>query len=427
MKISPFVRSAWWLLVEKAIKIANVIVISIFFANYLGPEKFGILSYALSYVSIFIGISTLGLNNVLARKFIHEQHKSQKYLTNSSILCAISAACLYVLLCLLVAFSSQAEEVNAIVLVIGCSIFFQQYSLVEVYFTSSLQSKFIAKCGFICVTISLILKSVLLINGVDLIYIAWSYVFDAFNLMAMYALLLNISSFSLISQRLFSVNQSVSLLKQSWPYMLSALLVAVYMKIDQIMIMDMLGSEQVGIYAASVRLSEAWYFLPIIVVSAFYPKLSILKNDDKNQYEFLLRKMYRNFIFISVVVAIFAATFSNEIIRVVYGAKYDAASGVLSVNIWTGLFVAIGVLSDRWILDHGLQIISLYNTAIGALINIVLNFIFIPKYGIVGAAWATLIAYCASAYVCLAIWPSTRRNFILITYAFNLYRIINKH
>jgi len=79
-------------------------------------------------------------------------------------------------------------------------------------------------------------------------------------------------------------------------------------------------------------------------------------------------------------------------IFLLFGKAYEAADSVLAINTWAGVFVFIGVASGRWFLVENLQRLLIIRTMLGAIINILLNWILIPKMGVIGAAWATLIS-----------------------------------
>jgi O-antigen/teichoic acid export membrane protein len=105
--------------------------------------------------------------------------------------------------------------------------------------------------------------------------------------------------------------------------------------------------------------------------------------------------------------------FSELIINILYGETYLPAAPVLSIHIWSALFVFLGVLATRWLIIEKLQFYSTLITAVGAIINISLNFILIPKIGIVGASWSTLVAYAFSGFICFSFFKPTRKYFML--------------
>ena len=120
-------------------------------------------------------------------------------------------------------------------------------------------------------------------------------------------------------------------------------------------------------------------------------------------------------VWISVAIAIPVTFLSDQIIELLYGSQYSEAGSVLMIHIWSGVFVFLAVANERWIICENLQKFLAINTIIAAIVNIGLNYILIPKFGIEGAAWATLISYCIAGYLCLLIWKKTRTSFINLT------------
>ncbi|UFH57368.1 polysaccharide biosynthesis C-terminal domain-containing protein [Spirosoma sp. KNUC1025] len=100
-----------------------------------------------------------------------------------------------------------------------------------------------------------------------------------------------------------------------------------------------------------------------------------------------------------------------------YGAKYDGVSPILIVNVWTGLFVFLDIGISNWFITESLQRFVLRRTIIGAFTNIILNFIFIPQFGAIGASVATLVTQFFISYLMNGLYSKTREVFILQTNA----------
>jgi len=120
-------------------------------------------------------------------------------------------------------------------------------------------------------------------------------------------------------------------------------------------------------------------------------------------------------VWLAVAIALPTTFLAPWVIRVLYGDAFSQAARVLSIHIWAGVFVFLGVASGKWLLTENLQIFSTINTSIGAMVNIFLNYILIKKMGINGAAISTLISYFIAAYLCLSFFDKTRINFITLT------------
>ena len=219
----------------------------------------------------------------------------------------------------------------------------------------------------------------------------------------------------------FSIIKAKLLLKDAWALMFAGIVVSVYMKIDQVMLKEMLNTKAVGVYAAAVKLCEAWYFVPTVVTASLFPAILSTRQKSKPLYQDRLQKLYDLMVWGSVAVAIPTTLVADWLILILYGNEFKDAADVLRIYIWGGVFVALGVASSKWLVVENLQIYSFYRTALGAVLNISCNLWLIPIYGIKGAVFATLISYFIVAYVSLGFFKKTRGNFWTVTCSLNPY------
>jgi O-antigen/teichoic acid export membrane protein len=189
------------------------------------------------------------------------------------------------------------------------------------------------------------------------------------------------------------------------------------MRIDQVMIKEMMGQKEVGIYSAAVGLSEVFYVIPVMICQSIYPSLVNAKKISSDLYYLRLRKLYSVMARSSLAIAIAMTFLSGWLVTTIYGDAYSEAGSVLALHIWAGVFVFLGVASGNWFLNENLQRYSSINTTVGAVVNILLNLILIPRYGIYGAAIATVVAYAVAAYLMNAMFKATRINFYHLTCA----------
>jgi O-antigen/teichoic acid export membrane protein len=188
------------------------------------------------------------------------------------------------------------------------------------------------------------------------------------------------------------------MLKDSWPLMLSTVAIGIYMKMDQVMIKNMLGNEQAGIYAVAAKLSEVWYFIPMLICTSLSPSIIRAFNTQKELFEKRMSKLYFLMFWLSAGIASLITLFSHLIIKILFGQAYIGAVFTLQIYVWAGIAVFLGVAVNQYLLAKNLTRISFYNTLIGAIVNIILNIILIPKIGINGAAIATLISYTLATF-----------------------------
>ena len=153
----------------------------------------------------------------------------------------------------------------------------------------------------------------------------------------------------------------------------------------------MMNAEAVGQYAAAVRLSEAWYFIPMAIASSLFPSIINAKKVSDKLYLERLQRLYSLMVWLAIAIALPMTFLSDWVVNLLYGNAYQEAGSVLMIHIWTGVFVFLGVAFSHYLIVENLMMKSFYRTALGTILNIIFNFILIPKYGIYGAAIATLL------------------------------------
>ena len=206
------------------------------------------------------------------------------------------------------------------------------------------------------------------------------------------------------------------LMRDAWPLLISSMAVVLYVRIDQIMLGEMLDNEAVGHYAVAAKISELWYFLPMIVSSSVFP--AIIKSRSQNKAGvFQVRMQSFSDFMVGMAYAIVIPTVlcADVLIRAIYGEAFVEAADILRVHMWAFVFVSMGVTRSRWLVAENLLVTSMLTAILGAVVNVGLNLLFIPSYGGVGAAWATLVSYGIAGYLSCLLFPRLFPVFGLLT------------
>lgn len=405
-----------WMFAEQVLRIIAGLFVGIYVARYLGPEQFGVYSYAVAFVALFGTIARLGLDGIVVRDLVNHPEEPHVYLGTAFWLKLIGALVTLVLLALAVQFTSNDATTNLYIFIIASGLIFQSFDVVDFHFQSKVLLKYVSISRLIQLALSSVLKLYFIFIQADLFWFVMVSLIDQISL----ALTLAISYWR---QRIgsffgrFDVETAMLMLSNSWPLILSGIAISLYMRIDQIMIKEMLGERDVGLYSAAVRLSEAWYFVPVIVATSLFPAILNAKKLNPKLYSERLRRLYAIMIYSAVGVALPVTFMAESIVVTLYGIHYQGAGLVLAIHIWAGIFVALGVVNGSWFLAENLQKLATLNTLIGAAVNVILNYFFIPIYGIAGVAFATFASYGVAAYVSLFLYKKTRGQFYRITLA----------
>lgn len=388
-----------WLFAEKILRMIVGLFVGIWVARYLGPDRFGLLSYAGSFVGLFSAIATLGLDGIAVRELVKYPGKEYSLMTTVFILKLFGGILTLLVLYIAVQVTSNDTYTNMLIFIIASATIFQSFNVIDLYFQAKVMSKYVVISNIISLFISSLVKIVLIVVDAPLEAFAWVVLFDSLVLALGFIYFFLKHSQISIRYLTFDKMMAAELLRDSWPLILSGMVIAVYMKIDQVMIKEMLDNEAVGNYAAAVRLSEAWYFIPMVISASLFPAIINAKKVSEKLYHDRLQKLYDFLVWMAIAIAIPMSYLSDWIVDLLFGSKYSDAGNVLVIHIWTGVFVFLGVASSKWFVAENLQKYSFYRTLAGAIINVFLNFLLIPRYSIHGAAIATLISQAIASYI----------------------------
>ncbi len=403
-----------WLFAEQLLRMVAGLLVGIWVARYLGPEQFGIFSYAIAFTSLFNSIAKLGLDGIVVRDLVKEAENRDIYLGTAFWLKLLGALLMLGIVAIAMQLTSSDPLTNLYILIIASGAIFQSFEVVDFYFQSKVLSKFVSICKMAQLFISSLLKLYFIYTGAELIYFVLVTLLDQVTL----ALSLYIAyRFQELGSFYGHFNKAIAkqLLKDSWPLIFSGLVIMIYMRIDQIMIKEMLGERDVGLFSAAVRLSEVWYFIPVIISTSLFPSIVNAKKISDKLYDTRLRRLYTFMIWLAIMIALPMTFLSNWLVTLLYGEAYREAGQILMIHIWAGVFVFMGVASSKWFISEGLQRHLTINTVAGAIMNILLNIFLIPKYGIYGAAIATVMSQALASYFMNILFKRTRLNFFRLT------------
>jgi len=413
-----------WLFFERIVGMAVSFFVGVYVARYLGPANFGLLSYASSFVGLFIVLATLGVDGIVVRELVKDEKKRDELLGTTFILKLIGSVLLIGIVTKAVSFTTNDSFTNLLIFVIAIGVIFQSFNVINLYFQSKVLSKYSVFAKMISGILVAVIKLVLIHFKKGLIFFAIVAFIGNIILAAGFIIMYSKQKLSLFNWRI-KLNLAKNLLKDSWPLMLSGIAISIYMAIDQVMIKNMLDASAVGNYAVAVRISEVWYFIPMAITSSVFPAIINAKKISEKLYYERLQKLYDLMTWLAIGIALSIAFLANDIIKILFGAQYQDAAGVLQIYIWATVFVFLGVASSQYLLVENYTKISFFRTLIGAIINIILNINFIPKYGINGAAIATVLSQFVVVFSIILI-PKTRFNVILILKSFLLINSIKR-
>lgn len=387
-----YTSNTLWALFARVFSLLVSFFVSIYLVRYLGPENYGQLSYAVSFVGLFSIIATLGIDNVLYRDLIRYPEERNAYL-GSAFLIKFGAGAVASLLTVAFAYGVGEGDVSRLIIVLlSITFLFNAFNVIGYEFQANVAQKYTSLITLFVVSLLNFLKLVVIWQDQGVLYIGAIMMLES----VLYALLFVLArAWRYDSVLKWTINRKVvrSLLVDSWPFIFIAAFTTVYARIDQVMLKHMLGPEAVGLYDAAVRLAELWLFVPAMVAASLFPAIMNAKERDPREYRKRLILLTGLLSTCGLVVALPITLLSTPIVSFLYGSAFLASAGVLSVYVWASVFAAIDIVVRYFLIAENRRAL-IFITSLGtAMVNVGLNLVLIPQFGIFGAAIATLISY----------------------------------
>lgn len=407
-ELKKIFTNSGWMMGEQIFRLLVGLAVGIWIARLLGPSKFGELSYAISFTSIFGIVATLGLNRILVRNLVAasaEPEVVNKLMSTVFAMRLVAALAMYTI-CIAGTLITEDKNLVLIGLIAG-GFFFSASDCVELYFQSKMQARATARARLMSFAVATGVRVILLVAKADVMAFA---AVTLFEFMAA-AFVLQFTYRSIGMRLIFqSVDWKLAktLLLESWPEIIAGFSGLLFMRLDQIMLQHMVGEKAVGAFAVAARISEIWYFIPIAIVSSAFPKLTEVRKSDPNKYLKMLQILTTGLLLLSYVAVLLANLFAEKIIYLLYGNDYSFSADILIIHVWCGIFLILAQTSGVWIVAEAKVKLNLYRSILGCVINIIANLWLIPLYGGRGAALATLISFVFAFFLFDFLAPSMR-------------------
>lgn len=393
--IKKYLKNTSWMFISRAFLMGTNFFVAIYLARYLEPANFGIYNYTISYVGLFSFMAGLGIDAILSREILLDEQKKSKYLGSSLYIYIFSTLAAFLSVNIGALIYEKDAYVQFLIFIFSLTLFFQATGVFNTYFLSYVKAKELAILQIISNVVSTALKVFGFLFGFGLVWFISLFVVDAILYLS-----LSLLTFKKLNGHIdwgFDFSLIKGLVYKSLPFMLSIVAASVYMKIDQVMIRSMLGNSETGVYSVAVKLAEMWYFVPSLICASLFPAIVNAKKISISLYysrvtSLIVLMMITSLFF---VVPLFLA--SGYIVHSLYGSAYAGAIEPFRVYIWSSLSIFIMPALSAFITTENLGTKLLFSTVAGAIVNVLLNLVLIPVYGILGAAMATAVSYAIPA------------------------------
>jgi PST family polysaccharide transporter len=388
--------NALWLVGERLCRIVVGLLVTLWVARYLGPDQYGELSFAIAFAALMGALAGLGLDQITVRDIARNPQVSGDALgTAMGLRLAGSAIATALGLAVVVALGTSGNQLTIVALAMA-SLVFQAADVVDYWFQSQLRSRLTVTAKLVAMLSAAALKIVLILTHASVVAFAALFLVEA----ALFAIAMAVAYRRDRCATPWRWNAALArrMLADGLPIMLSSAAIMVYMRIDQIMLRELAGPTQLGLFAAVLPFSEGWYILATSVCASLLPSFSRLHAEDQPAFKARLSKLLRVLAGSALLISAFISLTADPMVSLLLGERFLAAGPVLAIHVWGVVFVFLGVAENLWLVSDNRRLVRLCKTTAGALVNVALNWVLIPRLGAQGAAIATVVSFAVAAY-----------------------------
>lgn len=406
-----------WLLFDHFLRMGLGLLVAVWLARYLGPGQFGIFNYASAFVALFGEVAALGIDIIVVREIVRDPLSREEILGTAFVLKFLTGVLAFLVTVKAVFVLRPHDPTTCMfVAIVAAGMLFRPFDAIDLWFQSQVQSKLpvLAKnAAFIIVALA---KVLLILLAAPLIAFAWTglaeIVLGAIGLLMAYRL-------KGLRLQAWAPNwgRAKSLINDGWPLLLSAVAIMGYTRLNVLILGELAGNTEVGIFSVAYRFVEVWYLVPMVILRSFMPSIVEAKEIGEALFYLKLQKLYNLMAFVGYVAAIITTIFSTQLIHFLLGEAYRKAGPMLAILTWAGIFTNLGVGRGAFLTTMNWTKISLLTVSLGCIINIILNFILIPRYGAMGAIVACCFTFLVASYLSCFLYKPLHRTGIMLTKA----------
>lgn len=387
-----YLRNTGWMFFSRVLSMIISFFTIAIVIRYLGPDKYGVLSYAISFVGLFAFLASLGIDQILYKSIIKHPEQESEFLGTSFVLKFLGGLLAALVTIFFSIFFVTGTLEKQLIFIISLSYIFQAFNVINYVFQSRLDNKKLASITIATNVILSLLKITIVLSNKGVLFLSSILLLEPI-LYGIFFVFYYSRSYGKIKNWSFSTKTAMSILSKSIPLMFSMVFVLIYSRIDQIILKHALDNTAIGLYSSVVTISEAWYFIPGIICTSLFPSFVITHKNNLNLYNKRVMKLTVFLLTTSFVIALFGTFFAKIIINIIFGINFVIAYHTLQIYIWCVVAMSLVTIANQYLITEKLYKMILYMSIITMTSNVTLNLILIPKMGINGAATASLFSY----------------------------------
>ncbi|MEW6100980.1 MAG: flippase [Candidatus Omnitrophota bacterium] len=377
-------------------------------ARYLGVANFGVYSFILAYLGFFSIIIDFGIDNILTREISKDRLRAGKLSANAIVIKLTLSIIAAGFACLFISIFDFPQATRILVYVASISFIFYVRKLYELIFHIDLR-----------VIYPVIAESA---GGILKLTLFFLLIFFKAPILAFILALLIVHLLEFITIKTFSRSFIKPVYEidfrlwkyffnESWPLAATAVFVMAYTRINQLLIFKLKGEEALGFFAAAVSMAEVFNIVIASFMALAFPLLSRYFKEGDGRFEKIYKLSFKYMFLFILPFAAVISVFHQQITSLIYGQRFILTAGVLSILIWSEVFLFFGTIQSRILIAANKQKFDFFFTGLTAVVNLIINLIFIPKFGIIGAAISTVISF---VFTCtIGYFFAETRSFVL--------------
>ena len=409
------VPNTGWLVADRLGRMAVSLVVSAWVARYLGPDSFGRYNFALAWVAIFTAFTTFGLERIAVRELVKSPEQARTILGSAftlrlagGVICFAGATASLALLR-----PGDAEMLSMVAILSGVYVL-QAFDVIDYWNQARVRARATVMAMSVGFLMASIARVVLIVMKAPVIAFTWPWWAEIGAGSLGLAIGYQLREGSLLDWRV-ARDRITQLLRDGFPLMLSGLMVMIYSRIDQVMLGQMATAHELGIYAAAVKLVEAWYFLPSAIAASAFPSVVAARQISEEVFEYRMQKLYDLMARLSYVICIPVSLGAVLWTRLIFGDAYAASAPMLALLIWSLVFTSLGAARGLFLSAMNWNWAYLMTVTVGCVVNVVLNLVLIPRIGGMGAVIASCVGYWAATHGSCYLYPPLFRTAGMLT------------
>jgi len=406
-----FIATKWFTL-EKLIQLITGVIIVPQIFSLLGTVDIGKLKFVESVLGMLTPLFFLGLSSICIREIVFHPKRSQQILAAAFYLRLISWT--VILIGILIYFNiSKSSPLKGLYYIITISYLFKLTDVFEYYLLAKKQTKII----FLSKITSLIIITSLQYYGVkhqfDVYYFAKLIVLDFLIQGLIYTLILKYKKQLSFQQWTFSWPLGKSLLKMSFPLIISNSLIMFYITIDELFLKYFLGDHANGIFATVqfLVIALSWN-IGFSIINALYPSLAESYQNNKQLYIKKIKRLLKIMCALAILIGVLYTLFGNVILNTYFTESFAEAKIPLLIFCWAPLFVFIGMIYEKHLINTNDLQKNVYRFILGCIANVILCYLLIPIWHVTGAAIAVLTSHFITNIVYIFLDSKSRKQLL---------------